>query len=486
MGKKRDMVRRCELIRELIDAKKYTLALEEVDLMDLEEIPSIGDLYLFAELYEKAERIEKKKEIYYAIYERTRSRHILYQLLRLVIRLGDLDEARELFLAYEVLGGITLDTYELRYRLARAEGEPRTRLIEILEELKKEEYTEEWGYQLALLYELEGERQKCIRECNDLKLWFGEGKIIDRAMELKARCEDKDWEPPTDGEIPEPIEAEETETISYAIPPIDVTEMALAEDLSEDVSRLMEPEQQPGGPQPEEQRSNGPRSGGEPLDEGVVEGAVSEVNATKASKLASDKLAPDKVLASEEPSEPSEESEENFSEGVSEVRPTASRKDASQNKLEAQEEEFEEQEDVSERGVRYRNLKSTMYHIKRDKGEAHFVFVGEERIALAVAKRVTKELNHVGSFSAQSIVKIAADKLNGLKLADQAEKLRGGCMLVINAPELAKETVDDIIEFMGANRGNIVVMLAGPFDEMDCFLSIYPELGKMFPYKVRL
>lgn len=430
MGKKRDMVRRCDLIRELIDAKKYTLALEEVDLMDLEEVPSIGDLYLFAELYEKAERLEKKKEIFYAIYERTRSRHILYQLLRLLIRMGDLDEARELFLAYEVVGGITLDTYELRYRLAKAEGEPRTRLIEILEELKKEEYTEEWGYQLALLYEMEGERQKCIQECNDLKLWFGEGKIIDRAMELKARCEDKDWEPPTDGEIPEPIEEDETETISYAIPPVDVTEMALAEDLSEDVSKFMEPEEEP---------------------------------------------------------EPTVESGEDFTEGVSEVRPSAKRPEAAApGKPEEPDEEIEEQEDISERGVHYRNLKSTMYHIKRDKGEAHFVFVGEERIALAVAKRVTKELNHVGYFSAQSIVKISADKLNGLKLEKQADKLRGGCMLVINAPELTKETVADIIEFMEANRGNIVVMLSGPFDEMDCFLSIYPELEKMFPYKVRL
>ena len=226
MGKKREMARQCALIRELIDANKYTLALQEIDSMNLEEVPSIGDLYLFAELYEKAERMDKKKEIFYAIYERTHSRHILYQLLRLVIRMGDMEEARELFLAYEVVGGITLDTYELRYRLARAEGEPRTRLIEILEDLKKEEYTEEWGYQLALLYEMEGERQKCIQECEDLKLWFGEGKIVDKAMELKARCEDKDWQPPAEEEIPEPVEPDVEETFAYAAPPVEVTELA--------------------------------------------------------------------------------------------------------------------------------------------------------------------------------------------------------------------------------------------------------------------
>lgn len=479
MGKKRDMARRCDLIRDLIDAKKYTLALEEVDRMELEEIPSIEDLYLFAELYEKAERLEKKKEIFYNIYERTSSRHILYQLLRLLIRMGDLNEARELFLAYEVLGGITLDTYELRYRLAKAEGEPRARLIEILEELKKEEYTEEWGYQLALLYELEGERQKCIRECEDLKLWFGEGKIVERAMELKARCEDKDWEPPKDSEIPEPIELEESDAPAYAIPPVDMTEMELADDLSEDVSKLMTPALEADAASD-------------------VEG-VSEVKPSKTSffKGILKPELPEPEITEEEAIEPQntdsavempvEEPTADFAEGVSEVRPTASRPERNTEKPSEPEEPYEEEpEDVSDRGVRYRNLKSTMYHIKRDKGEAHFVFVGEERIALAVAKRVTKELNHVGYFSAQSIVKITADKLNGLRLSDQADKLLGGCMLVMNAPELTKEAVADIKEFMQTHQGNVVVMLAGPFDEMDCFLSIYPDLEKMFPYKVRL
>lgn len=481
MGKKREMVRLCDLVRDLIDAQKYTLALEEVDKMELVEIPSIEDLYLFADLYERAERLEKKKEIFYEIYERTHSRHILYQLLRLLIRMGDLDEAKELFLAYEVLSGITLDTYELRYRLAKAEGEPRTRLIEILEELKKEEYTEEWGYQLALLYEMEGERQKCIHECEDIKLWFGEGRIVERAMELKARCEDKDWEPPKNTEIPEPIEIEEAEGPAYAIPPVDVTEMTLADDLSEDVSKLMTTAQE------EEHRLTEDSSGGaEPEEElsGETKSIDNLLGQTRPIDNLSGGMEPESASFGGE--QPIEEPAMDFEEGVSEVRPTPRPKNAVEKMPEPEESYEEEAEDVSDRGVRYRNLKSTMHRIKRDKGEAHFVFVGEERIALAVAKRVTKELNHVGSFSAQSIVKIAADKLNGLKLADQAEKLKGGCMLVINAPELTKEAVAEMIEFMEANRGSVVVMLAGPFDEMDCFLSIYPELEKMFPYKVRL
>lgn len=436
MGKKREMARQCALIRELIDANKYTLALQEIDSMNLEEVPSIGDLYLFAELYEKAERMDKKKEIFYAIYERTHSRHILYQLLRLVIRMGDMEEARELFLAYEVVGGITLDTYELRYRLARAEGEPRTRLIEILEDLKKEEYTEEWGYQLALLYEMEGERQKCIQECEDLKLWFGEGKIVDKAMELKARCEDKDWQPPAEEEIPEPVEPDVEETFAYAAPPVEVTELAEETETEAETAEDKEEESET-----ETLSAKIPES----LSEGVSEPVVTK------------KAEPLEVKPQRQPVED----------------------------LEAM--LAEDPEDISERGIRYHTLKNTINHIKYEKKEAHFVFAGgEERITLAVAKRVAKELNHVGYFSAQSIVKITAEKLNGLNLAEQAEKLRGGCMLVTNAPELTKEAVEELIALIKDNGEDIVVMLSGPFDEMDCFLGIYPELSEILTYKVRM
>ena len=153
MSRKRENVRQCKAIRQLIDDNKYTKALELIDAIPLEEVGSLDDLYRYAELYEKAERMDKKKEIFYHIYHRTHSRYMLNRLLRLTIRMGDMEEARELYFAYEVAGPITLDTFELRYLLAKAEGEPPERLIQILEELKKEEYTEEWGFRLACLYE---------------------------------------------------------------------------------------------------------------------------------------------------------------------------------------------------------------------------------------------------------------------------------------------------------------------------------------------
>ena len=415
MGKRYEMLRRCGQIRNLVEDNKYTKALEQIEELSLSDVNSVDDLYLFADMYEKAERFDREKEIFYIIYERTNSRLALRRLLRLVIRMGEMEEARELFLAYEVLAGVTLDTFELRYLLARAEGQPRSRLIEILEDLKKEEYTEEWGLQLARLYEQEGLREKCIQECKDLKLWFGEGSIVEKAQELLARCESDDWEPPVDEEIPEPELPDREEIFAYAAPPVEIEAMPEAGEASE----AEEPE--------------------------AEESEAAEAHET--------------------------------------VRPVQTEKPAEELDDLLQ----EEAEDISERGIRYYTLKGVITRIKHSQETAHFVFAGgEERITLAVAKRIAKELNHVGYFSARSIVKITADKLNQLELAERIEKILGGCMLVTNASEMNKKSVEDLVSAIDENGDKMVVMLCGPFDEMDCFLGIYPELSEKMNYKIRM
>ena len=443
MGKRYEMLRRCGQIRNLVEDNKYTKALEQIEELSLSDVNSVDDLYLFADMYEKAERFDREKEIFYIIYERTNSRLALRRLLRLVIRMGEMEEARELFLAYEVLAGVTLDTFELRYLLARAEGQPRSRLIEILEDLKKEEYTEEWGLQLARLYEQEGLREKCIQECKDLKLWFGEGSIVEKAQELLARCESDDWEPPVDEEIPEPELPDREEIFAYAAPPVEIEAMPEAGEASE----AEEPE-------------------------------TAEISDTEEPEAA-------EVSEAEEPeaAEVSEIKKPETAEAHETARPVQTEKPAEELDDLLQ----EEAEDISERGIRYYTLKGVITRIKHSQEIAHFVFAGgEERITLAVAKRIAKELNHVGYFSARSIVKITADKLNQLELAERIEKILGGCMLVTNASELNKKSVEDLVSAIDENGDKMVVMLCGPFDEMDCFLGIYPELSEKMNYKIRM
>lgn len=230
---------RCAQIRELIEEKQYLEAMEEIEELRFEEVPTITDLYLFANLFLKAEKMDIAKELYYTVYHRTSSRPALYRLLMLTIRMGDLEEAKELYQAYEIVSGMTLDTYELKYRLAKAEGASYETLIEILEELKKNEYTEEWGYQLARLYELQGRREGCIAECEDLMLWFGSGKIVEKAKELRENCLNPLWQKPNWEEIPEPEEPEDEEEVKVAYAPAQVMDIASNEEPQS------EPEVQP-------------------------------------------------------------------------------------------------------------------------------------------------------------------------------------------------------------------------------------------------
>ena len=230
---------RCAQIRELIEEKQYLEAMEEIEELRFEEVPTITDLYLFANLFLKAEKMDIAKELYYTVYHRTSSRPALYRLLMLTIRMGDLEEAKELYQAYEIVSGMTLDTYELKYRLAKAEGASYETLIEILEELKKNEYTEECGYQLARLYELQGRREDCIAECEDLMLWFGSGKIVEKAKELRENCLNPLWQKPNWEEIPEPEEPEDEEEVKVAYAPAQVMDIASNEEPQS------EPEVQP-------------------------------------------------------------------------------------------------------------------------------------------------------------------------------------------------------------------------------------------------
>ena len=241
---------RCAQIRELIEEKQYLEAMEEIEELRFEEVPTITDLYLFADLFLKAEKMDIAKKLYYTVYRRTSSRPALYRLLMLTIRMGDLEESRELYQAYEIISGMTLDTYELKYRLAKAEGASYEDLIEILEELKKNEYTEEWGYQLARLYELQGRREDCIAECDDLVLWFGSGKIVQKAVELKNRCLDPYWKKPDWENIPEPEVPEEEpkeEEVKVAYAPAQVMDIGTEQPVEEQPveEQPAEEEQQP-------------------------------------------------------------------------------------------------------------------------------------------------------------------------------------------------------------------------------------------------
>ena len=143
---------------------------------------------MVGEIYEANKRYEDSKRVLQYAYKRSSiSKTVLYRLAEINIRTGDYDEAKRYYHEFEQLSPHDTSRYILKYKLLKAEGATLDDQIAVLKEYKEREYTERWAYELAKLYMKNGQKQKCIEECDEMILWFAEGKYVTRAMELKMK-----------------------------------------------------------------------------------------------------------------------------------------------------------------------------------------------------------------------------------------------------------------------------------------------------------
>ena len=175
-----------EEIKNLIEAKDYKGAAEIADGINWKKVKSVSTLCMVGELYEKLRRLEESREILLMAYDRSPvGRNIIYRLALVAIRMGSLDEAQEYYEEFIEIAPHDNMKYVLKYELAKAKGQGLEEQISILEEFKDREYTEEWAFELAYLYHKSGKSEKCVDICDELILWFGEGKYVEKALELK-------------------------------------------------------------------------------------------------------------------------------------------------------------------------------------------------------------------------------------------------------------------------------------------------------------
>lgn len=179
-------------VHHLVDERKYKKALAVIQTLDMRQVRSLSDLKVFAEVYTRTEQYEAAKATYLRIYRRSHTRRVLYRLIYLSIRTNALDDAEAYYQEFVRMNPNARDALILRYRIDKAAGVPIGRLIEILQELKQEEYIEEWAYELAKLYHRAGRREECMEECEDIILWFGTGEIVERAQKLIEHLEEHD------------------------------------------------------------------------------------------------------------------------------------------------------------------------------------------------------------------------------------------------------------------------------------------------------
>ena len=181
---KYEMAVRISQVQSLVEERKYRKAAAVLSTIDVRQVKSQTELQTFAEVYVKTEQFEAAKAIYLRIYKRNRNKKVLYRLIYLAIRTNHLDEAEDFYEEFQDLNHSEQESLILRYRIDKAKGASFNRLIETLERLKEEDYVEEWAYELAKLYQRAGREEECRRECEDIKLWFGDGEIVERAQAL--------------------------------------------------------------------------------------------------------------------------------------------------------------------------------------------------------------------------------------------------------------------------------------------------------------
>ena len=175
-----------EQIHNLVEEKDYKTAAKIADTINWKKVKSASTLCMIGEIYEQTKQFEQSREVLLTAYDRSPvGRNIIYRLTMVAIKMGNLEEAQEYYEEFLEIAPHDNLKYVLRYELAKAKGAALTELITILEEFKEREFTEEWTFELAYLYHKNGNGDKCVELCDELVLWFGDGKYVEKALELK-------------------------------------------------------------------------------------------------------------------------------------------------------------------------------------------------------------------------------------------------------------------------------------------------------------
>lgn len=175
-----------EQLKNLVAEKDYKTAVEIADTINWRKVKSASTLCMVGEIYDRNKRYEDSREILLMAYDRSSvGRNIIYRLTLVALKMGNIEEAKEYYDEFLEIAPYDNLRYVLRYEIAKVGGASLGEQIDILEEFKEREYTEEWAFELAYLYHRAGNSERCVAICDELILWFGDGKYVEKALELK-------------------------------------------------------------------------------------------------------------------------------------------------------------------------------------------------------------------------------------------------------------------------------------------------------------
>ena len=261
-----------EQMLECMRQKSYKQAMDIADAIDWRKVKNISMLCAVSEVYEYNGEYQKSRDILFLAYDRSPdSRKIIYRLGTLALKLGEVKEATDCYEEFVALAPKDPNQYVLKYKILKTRNASLEEQIEALEEFKKVEYVEKWAFELAKLYQDAGMTAECIDECDDLILWFSEGKYVYKAMELKMQ-----YKPLT------PLQQEKynSRNIAPAVKEASVEEAAAETSAAEEAAAEAPVVEEAGAEAPvvEEKIMEEMTAGESAVEEKVVEEAVTETS----------------------------------------------------------------------------------------------------------------------------------------------------------------------------------------------------------------
>ena len=303
-----------EQMLDHLEKKEYQQAMEVADGIDWRRVKNASMLNTVSEIYEYNGEFKKGRDILFLAFDRAPgSRKIVYRLGTLALKIKDIREATDCYEEFVKLAPKDPNQYILKYKILRTQGASLTDQITALEEFKKAEYIEKWAYELAKLYDEAGMTAECLEECDDLILWFSEGKYVYQAMELKMKykpltpLQQEKYDSRPGGVRPEPaFDEEDAESEEEDMP----EESAAEEAVEEEKAYEAEPEEVV-----EETYETEPE---EVTEEAEPEGIVEEAYETEPEEAVEDvyEAEPEEVAEEAYEAEPEEVAEEAYDTSV--------------------------------------------------------------------------------------------------------------------------------------------------------------------------
>lgn len=420
-------------IRELLSQKRYEDALDILETINVDKVKAITDLSIYAEVFLQNQLYEDCKDILLRIRERTNGRRVVYQLIRLAICMKEVDEAEYYYSEYVRIAPNDPERFVLQYRIDQMKEEPIEVLIQSLEGLKEYDYIEKWAYELAKLYHKAGMKEKCIQECNDIILWFGDGDIVEKAKILKEMYVGST-------EKIEVIKAETKRKVE------EQEQLLKTQDLSY-------------------------------ISEQVNQVLLRELELTKKEKESQ-----------------KEELQKELEEDM--IKPEEELEDFGELLVEEQEEEeefvvLEEIQSIFEPFFSMDNMADQitkgMLHGTKAKSTCHYAILGTDFLGnVAFAKKMAQALWKQEIRKSARMAKISANQFNQIQISSKEERLRECCLFIEAAGSLSKDGIDSLLQLTAELEHEITLFLSDTKKEMEELFIKQPKLRELVSETIEL